>query len=73
MIASSSQYLVGNATRPSVLASGDTVSQAAIETMINEVAINGQLARLWMNGILLVRMMWMISVCVNMDSTLNIA
>ena len=33
------------------------------------VAISGQLARLWMNGILLVRITWMISVCVISDST----
>ena len=31
--------------------------------------IKGQLARLWKNGIFLVRMMWMMSVCVRMDST----
>ena len=33
------------------------------------VTISGQLARLWRNGIRLVRMMWMISVCVSSDST----
>ena len=32
-------------------------------------ATSGQLARLWKNGILLVRMMWMMSVCVMIDST----
>ena len=38
------------------VASGDTVSHAPTATMMMDVAINGQLARLWMNGILLVRM-----------------
>ena len=33
------------------------------------VAISGQLARLWRNGIRFVRMTWMISVCVSSDST----
>ena len=33
------------------------------------VTVNGQLARLWMNGIRLVRMTWMMSVCVSSDST----
>ena len=37
--------------------------------MIREVAISGQMARLWMKGILLVRMTWMISVWVKSDST----
>jgi len=37
--------------------------------MIREVAISGQLALLSMNGILLVRMTWMISVWVKSDST----
>ena len=37
--------------------------------MIRDEAISGQLARLWMNGILLVRMTWMINVWVNSDST----
>ena len=34
-----------------------------------EVATSGQLALLWMNGILFVRMTWMIRVCVINDST----
>ncbi len=33
------------------------------------VTINGQLAWLWIKGMRLVRIMWMISVCVNSDST----
>jgi hypothetical protein len=52
-----------------VLASGETVSQAPAATMITEVRMSGQLAQLWMNGILLVRMTWMISVWVQSDSS----
>ena len=33
------------------------------------VTMSGQLARLCRNGMWLVRMMWMISVCVSSDST----
>ena len=64
-----SQYLGGSGTNPSVLTRGETVSQAPAATMIKEVRMSGQLARLWMNGILLVRMTWMISVWVKSDST----
>ncbi len=69
MMASSSQYSGGSGTNPSVPAKGETVSQAPTATMMTEVAISGQLARLWMNGILLVRMTWIISVWVKSDST----
>src|SRR5659263_330295 len=69
MIARSSQYSGGSATKPSVSASGETVSQPPTVTMTSEVAISGQLARLSMNGILLVRITWMISVWVKIDST----
>src|SRR5450756_962607 len=64
-----SQYRGGSGTNPSVFASGETVSQAPAATMIRDVRISGQLARLWMNGILLVRMIWMINVWVKSDST----
>ena len=37
--------------------------------MDNVVTVSGQLARLCMNGILFVRMTWMMSVCVISDST----
>ena len=37
--------------------------------MIAVVTISGQLARLWRKGMRLVRMMWMMSVCVSSDST----
>ena len=69
MIASSSQYSGGSGTNPSVSARGETVSQAPTATMISDVAISGRLARLWMNGILCVRITWMISVWVKSDST----
>jgi hypothetical protein len=51
MIARRSQYSGGSGTNPSVLARGETVSQQPTTTMIKEVAISGQLARLSMNGI----------------------
>src|SRR3984893_720124 len=46
MIARSSQYSGGSGTNPSVLASGETVSQQPTTTMIREVAISGQPAGL---------------------------
>ena len=48
---------------------GEEGSQTPIAMMTAVVAINGQLARLWRNGIRLVRMMWIMSVCVSRDST----
>src|ERR1039457_3281217 len=69
MMARYSQYSGGSGTNPSVSAKGETVSQAPSATMIREVMMSGQLARLWMNGILLVRIIWMIRVWVNSDST----
>jgi len=56
MIASSGQYSGGSGTNLSVSARGETVSQAPAATMTMEVTISVQLARLWINGILLVRM-----------------
>src|SRR5450756_1364646 len=69
MMARNSQYSGGSGTNPSVFARGETVSQAPAATLIKEVRMSGQLARLWMNGILLVRMTWMINVWVKSDST----
>src|SRR5450756_658150 len=69
MMARNGQNRGGSGTNPSVFASGDTVSQAPATTMMTDVRMSGQLARLWMNGILLVRMTWMISVWVKSDST----
>ena len=56
MMARNSQYSSGSWTNPSVFARGETVSQAPAATMIKEVMMSGQLARLWINGILLVQM-----------------
>jgi hypothetical protein len=47
-----------------VSARGETVSKAPTATMIAEVRISGGLARRSINGILLVRMTWMIDVWV---------
>src|SRR5450759_2513065 len=69
MMARNSQYSGGSGTNPSVFARGETVSQAPAATMITEVRMSGQLARLWMNGILFVRITWMMSVWVKSDST----
>src|ERR1035437_7720887 len=63
------QYVTGNSTRPSAGASGDDGSQTATAMMAAVVSTSGRLARLWRNGILLVRMTWMMSVCVMIDST----
>ena len=48
---------------------GENGSQTPTAMMIAVVTISGQLAQLCRNGIRLVRMMWMISVCVSSDST----
>src|SRR5450759_5030293 len=69
MMARYSQYRGGSGTNPSVFAKGETVSQAPTATMITDVRMRGQLARLSMKGILLVRITWMISVWVKSDST----
>src|ERR1017187_2764379 len=69
MMARYSQNSGGSGTKPSVVANGETVSQAPAATIIMEVRMSGQLAQLWMNGILLVRMTWMMSVWVKSDST----
>jgi hypothetical protein len=58
MMARYSQNSGGSGTNPSVAANGDTVSQAPAATIIMDVRMSGQLARLWMNGILLVRIIW---------------
>ena len=68
-MARNSQYRGGSGTNPSVFAKGETVSPAPTATMITEVRISGQLAQLWMNGSLFVRMIWMINVWVKSDST----
>src|ERR1035437_224270 len=69
MAARYSQNIGGSGANPSVFAKGETVSQEPAPTMIREVMISGQLARLSKKGILLVRMTWMIRVWVKSDST----
>src|SRR5450759_2038738 len=69
MMARNSQYSGGSGTNPSAFARGETVSQAPAATMITEVKMSGQLARLSIKGILLVRMIWIINVWVKSDST----
>jgi hypothetical protein len=63
------QYIRGSAVRPSADASGEYGNHAPKAMMESVVTINGQLARLRRKGILLVRMTWMMSVWVIMDST----
>ena len=48
---------------------GENGSHMPTIMTIMVMVITGQLARLWMKGMRLVRMMWMISVCVSSDST----
>ena len=59
----------GSGTKPRALANGENGSQAPTAMMTAVVSVSGQLARLCRNGILFVRMTWMISVCVSSDST----
>jgi len=61
MMARNSQYRGGSGMKPSVFARGETVSQAPTATMIAEVKISGQLARLSINGICRGLMTWMMS------------
>jgi hypothetical protein len=56
MIANSNQYSGGSGTNPSASARGEIVSKAPTVTITIEVTMSGQLAQLWRNGILLVRM-----------------
>ena len=54
---------------PSQGAIGEKGSQAPNPMMTAVVTVNGQLAQLCRKGIRLVRMTWMMSVCVSSDST----
>ena len=49
--------------------SGETGSQTPTAITASVVSVSGQLGRLCRKGILLVRMTWMIRVCVSSDST----
>ena len=59
----------GSATNPKRSGKGRDGHQAPTAMITARSTISGQLARLCRNGILLVRMMWMISVWVSSDST----
>ena len=50
-------------------ATGENGRYAPMAMTVAEVRMSGQLARLWMKGILFVRMTWMMRVCVSNDST----
>src|SRR5579863_10269815 len=63
------QYSPGKCASPSEDASGEYGSDIPKAMMDNVVAVSGQLARLCRNGILFVRITWMINVCVISDST----
>lgn len=63
------QYDQGRATKPRELANGEYGNQIPTLQMTILVNISGVLARLSTNGILEVRIMWIISVCDNNDST----
>jgi hypothetical protein len=69
MVATIGQYSHGKGVKPS--ADPPPVKGNIIPTaqMIMVVAISAGLARLSINGIFAVRMMWMIRVCVRRDST----
>jgi hypothetical protein len=63
------QYKVGRCVKPSGDANGEYGSQIPNAMTANVVNVSARLAWLWIKGILLVRMTWMMSVCVINDST----
>jgi hypothetical protein len=63
------QYNRGRCVNPNAEARGEYGSHIPKAIIDNVVAVSGQLARLCRNGILFVRMTWMMSVCVIKDST----
>ena len=63
------QYNSGRCVKPSAEATGEYGSNIPKAIIDKVVAVSAQLARLCIKGILLVRMTWMISVCVINDST----
>ena len=68
MVATMGQKVAGIWTKPRLRAKGESVSQMPMTQIAMVVTINGQLARLWINGIFWLRITWMIRVCVKMDS-----
>src|ERR1700737_5368806 len=63
------QNAVGSGVSPRAPANGEYGRAQAMAITVSVVSVSGQLARLWMKGIRLVRMMCTISVCVRSDST----
>jgi hypothetical protein len=63
------QYSRGKSVKPNAGAKGEYGSHTPRAMIDSVVAISAQLARLCKNGILFVRMTWMMSVCVIKDST----
>jgi hypothetical protein len=63
------QYNRGRCVKPSAEAMGEYGNQTANAMMTSVVSVSAQLARLCSKGLLLVRMTWMMSVCVISDST----
>lgn len=60
---------MGRGTNPNHTPIGEDGNQMPISMIATVVAMSGQLARLWMKGILFVRITWIIRVCVSNDST----
>ena len=69
VISKNGQYWDGKGTRPSQYPIGENGNHIPTSMIAPEVMISCQLARLCRNGILLVRMTWMIRVWVSSDST----
>ena len=64
-----SQKLFGKATIPRYPAKGEKGKYMATAMTVSVVRVSAVLARLWMNGMRLVRMICTIKVCVKRDST----
>jgi len=59
----------GGGTKPKKLASQEHGKAIPIAAMMRVVVMSAVLARLWNNGIVAVRIIWMIKVWVSRDST----
>lgn len=66
---SNGQYRCGRRVKPSTGPKGEDGSQTPSNMIAAVVTMSGVLARVWRKGIRLVRMTWMMSVCVSSDST----
>ena len=60
---------MGRGTNPNHTPIGENGNHIPTSMIAAEVMTSGQLARLWMKGILFVRITWIIRVCVSNDST----